>query len=133
MGSFFGLGALCSGIRQRARRKLARLHARIARIRNHFAHTLSSRVVKTHAHVALEDLHVAGMLKNRRLSRSIADAGWSQFATQVAYKTTWYNSQLTLVDRWFPSSKRYHGCGHTVAELSLSQRDVHVPGLPTQL
>ena len=108
--------------RGKARRKLARLHARIARIRNHFVHSLSSRVVKTHAHVALEDLHVSGMLRNRHLSRSISDAAWGRFAAQVAYKADWYNGKVTVVDRYFPSSKRCHGCGHVVSELPLSLR-----------
>jgi putative transposase len=108
--------------RNKARRRLARLHARIARIRTHFVHSLSSRVVKTHAHVALEDLHVSGMLRNRHLSRSISDAAWSQFAAQVAYKAAWYNGRVSVVDRYFPSSKRCHGCGHVVSDLPLSQR-----------
>lgn len=108
--------------RQRAQRRLARLHARVARIRQHFLHDLSSRVVKTHAHVALEDLHVAGMLRNRHLSRSISDAAWSRFAAQVVYKAAWYNSRVVLIDRYFPSSKRCHRCGHTVTELPLAQR-----------
>jgi putative transposase len=108
--------------RARARCRLARWHARIANIRHHFVHELSSRVVKTHAHVALEDLHVAGMLKNRRLSRGIADAAWARFASQVVYKAAWYNSQVTFVERYFPSSKRCHGCGHVVSEMPPSQR-----------
>jgi putative transposase len=113
--------------RGKARRKLARLHARIGRIRNHFVHTLSSRVIKTHAHVALEDLHVSGMLRNRHLSRSISDVAWGRFAAQVAYKAAWHNGRVTVVDRWFPSSKRCHGCGHVVSELPLSQRQFVCP------
>jgi IS605 OrfB family transposase len=77
---------------------------------------------KTHAHVALEDLHVAGMLRNRHLSRSIADAAWSEFSAQVVYKAAWYNCRVVFVDRFFPSSKRCHRCGHTVDALPLSQR-----------
>jgi putative transposase len=64
-------------------------------------HSLSSRVVKTHAHVALEDLHVSGMLRNRSLSRSISDAAWGQFASQVAYKAAWYSGRLSVVDRYW--------------------------------
>jgi putative transposase len=108
--------------RERARRRLARLHTRITNIRQHFLHTLSSHVVKTHAHLALEDLHVAGMLKNHHLSRSIADAAWGRFATQVTYKAAWYNSRVVLTDPYFPSSKRCHGCGHVISELPLSER-----------
>jgi putative transposase len=89
---------------------------------NHFVHTLSSRVVKTHAHLALEDLHLCGMLRNRHLSRSISDAAWGRSAAQVTYKAGWYNSRVTLVDRFLPSSKRCHGCGHVVSDLPLSQR-----------
>ena len=71
---------------------------------------------------ALEDLHVSGMLRNRHLSRSISDAAWGQFAAQVAYKAAWYNGRVSVMDRFFPSSKRCHGCGHVVSELPLSQR-----------
>jgi putative transposase len=113
--------------RSKARRRLARLHAKVARIRSAFVHNLSSRVVKTHAHVALEDLHVAGMLKNRSLARSISDAAWSGFASQVVYKGAWYNCQVTFVDRFYPSSKRCHRCAHTLQELSLSQRVFECP------
>jgi len=113
--------------RAKARRRLARLHAKVARIRSAFVHTLSSRVVKTHAHVALEDLHVAGMLKNRSLARSISDAAWSGFASQVVYKGAWRNCQVTLVDRFYPSSKKCHRCGYTLQELPLSQRVFECP------
>jgi putative transposase len=61
--------------------------------------------------IVVEDLHVAGLLRNRRLARAIADQGWAQFHRQLAYKCQWYGSRLLVAPRWFPSSKLCSDCG----------------------
>ena len=69
-----------------------------------------------------EDLNVAGMTRNRRLARAIADQGFGQARRMLSYKTEWNGGTLMTADRWFPSSKRCSGCGETKAKLALSQR-----------
>lgn len=77
---------------------------------------------KTHGHVALEDLHIAGMLRNRRLARHIADCSWGQFARFVTYKGSWYGCEVAHVPRFEPTTKRCSRCDAVVPPLPLSQR-----------
>jgi len=70
----------------------------------------------------IENLLVAGMMKNRRLARVIADVGFYEFRRQLEYKCQWYGSELLVVSRTFPSSKMCSRCGHRKKELSLSER-----------
>jgi putative transposase len=115
--------------REKTRRRIARLHYRIANLRRDTLHQATSDIVaKTKPDTArpravvLEDLNVNGMLQNHRLARAIADVGMSEFGRQVQYKTTWSGSQVVVADRWFPSSKRCSGCGAIKDKLDLSQR-----------
>jgi len=68
-------------------------------------------------------LHVSGMMKNRKLSRAIADAGMYEFRRQLEYKCQWYGSQLVVASRTYPSSKTCSNCGNRKKELSLSERE----------
>jgi putative transposase len=111
--------------RARAGRRLARHHARIAARRRDHLHQLTTRLAKTHGRIVVEDLNVRGMLANRKLARSLADAGFGEFRRQLAYKCQWYGSQLVVADRWFPSSKTCSRCGTVKPELSLSERSYH--------
>ena len=70
----------------------------------------------------IEDLHVAGMLRNRRLARRIADASWAEIRRQLTYKTERAGARLIVADRWFASSKTCSGCGTAKAKLALSER-----------
>jgi IS605 OrfB family transposase len=72
--------------------------------------------------VVVEDLNVAGMLRNRRLARSIADAGFGEIRRQLAYKTRWNGGRLVVADRWFPSSITCSTCRAVKPKLSLSTR-----------
>jgi putative transposase len=71
----------------------------------------------------IEDLHIAGMIKNERLSRTIADASFSEFFRQMKYKCEWYGKNLVIIDRFAPSSKRCSKCGEINDELTLSDRE----------
>jgi putative transposase len=102
--------------------RLSRAHARVANVRRHFLHQVANRLVKTHDRLALEDLHVAGMLHNRRLAGAIADAGWADLARIIGYKQAWRGGQLVLVDRWYPSTKTCSACHTVMPKLPLSQR-----------
>ncbi|WP_406036923.1 IS200/IS605 family accessory protein TnpB-related protein [Micromonospora sp. NBC_00898] len=77
----------------------------MANLRRDGLHKLTTRLAREHGTVVVEDLNVAGMLRNRRLARRIADAGFAELRRQVAYKTGWNGGRLVVADRWYPSSK----------------------------
>ncbi len=108
--------------RRKSALRLARLHRRIRNVRLDFYHKRSTRLAKTKQVMVVESLHVRGMLRNRRLSRSIADAGWGMFLRMLRYKCQWYGSLLIEASAFFPSSKRCSRCGSVKAKLSLSER-----------
>jgi putative transposase len=101
---------------------LARLHARIARVRHDFTHKLTTRLCRENQAVAIEDLNVKGMLTNARLARAIADVGFYEFRRQLLYKAARYGTRIVLADRWYPSSKLCSSCGARNATLALGER-----------
>jgi putative transposase len=103
--------------------RLARLHRRIRNIRQDFLHKSATTLAKTKSVIVVENLNVRGMMRNHHLARHIGDAAWSEMKRQLAYKTTWYGSSLVQADRWLPSSKTCHDCGHVVDKLPLSARE----------
>ncbi|MFD7842651.1 RNA-guided endonuclease TnpB family protein [Nocardia sp. NPDC059764] len=108
--------------RARAAARLGRHHHRIANTRRHFLHGVVNELVKTHDRLVVEDLHVAGMLRNRRLSREISDAGWGEFARILDYKLSWRGGEVITADRWFASSKTCSACGGLNTTLTLADR-----------
>jgi len=116
-----------SANRKKAKLKVARLHAKIADTRKDFLHKLSTRLINENQVIAIETLAVSNMQKNHCLSKSISDAGWSEFVRQLEYKSLWYGRKLVGIDRWYPSSKRCSGCGHTVAKMPLNVREWTCP------
>jgi putative transposase len=108
--------------RNRTRRRLARVHARAANLRRDALHKLTTSLATQHGTVVVERLNVAGMVRNRRLARAIADTGMAELRRQLAYKTTWYGSRLVVADRFYPSSKTCSGCGWVKAKLPLAER-----------
>lgn len=98
--------------RDKTKRKIAKLHARIANIRNDATHKLTSYLAKNHSEVVIEDLNVSGMLKNHCLAGAIADSGFGEFRRQLEYKCEWYGSELTVIDRFYPSSQLCSCCGN---------------------
>jgi len=103
-------------------RRLARLHARIARVRADFTNKLTTRLCRENQAVAIEDLHVKGMLANARLARSIADVGFHEIRRQLRYKARRYDTVIVLADRWYPSSKLCSACGQKNGTLTLAER-----------
>ncbi|WP_329405874.1 transposase [Nocardia vinacea] len=118
--------------RRKAAARLARHHHRIRNVRAHFLHQVSNRLVKTHDRLVIEDLNIAGMLRNRRLARAIGDAGWGEFARQIRYKQDWRGGEVATVERWFPSSRLCSRCGVRNAGLTLADR-VFTCGCGTRL
>jgi putative transposase len=115
--------------RLKAKRQLARQHARIANIRNDALHKATSLLVaKTKpqdqrpAVIVLEHLHVKGMLKNHRLAQSLADASFYEFRRQLTYKALQAGCAVVLADRFYPSTLLCSGCGHKKEEMPLSER-----------
>lgn len=109
--------------RDKARRKVARIHARIADRRRDHLHKLSTRLVRENQVIAIEDLSVRNMVKNHSLARSISDASWSSFRTMLEYKAEWYGRDVVAIDRFYPSSKTCSECGRIVESLPLNIRD----------
>ena len=110
-----------SSNRAKAKIKLAKLHQRISNIRVDALHKLTTKLTTEFDTIAIEDLNVAGMLRNRCLARSIADAGFAEFRRQLTYKAEMTGARLVVVDRFFPSSKTCHSCG-TIHMMKLSNR-----------
>ena len=91
-------------------------------MRNDNHHKATATIAKCAGRVVVESLNVAGMLRNRRLARSIADAGMSGFLTKLAYKCAWYGAELVKAERWFASSRLCAQCGWPNGELGLADR-----------
>ncbi len=116
-----------SANRKKAKTRLAKLHARIANIRSDALHKLTTNLTRRFHTIGIEDLNVRGMVKNRRLARSIADMGFFEFRRQLEYKAARRGGQVVVADRWYPSSKTCSGCGHKLEKLPLSVREWTCP------
>ena len=114
---------------QKQKLKVAKVYEKITNTRKDFLHKLSFNLIKNHDVIAIEDLNVKGMVKNRKLAKAISDSSWSAFTTMLAYKAEWYGKELVKIDRWFPSSKTCSNCDHllTKAQLPLSVRTWDCP------
>lgn len=113
--------------REKARLAVAKIQASIADARKDFLHKLTTQLVRENQTIAVEDLAVRNMVKNRSLARSISDAGWGELVRQLEYKCQWYGRELVKFDRWFPSSKRCGNCGFVIDKLPLNIREWECP------
>jgi len=113
--------------RNKARRKVARVHAEIRDARQDFLHKLTTRLVRENQTIVAESLAVKNMVKNRKLSQAISDAGWSELTRQLDYKARWYGRAFVQLERWFPGSKTCSKCGHKVDSLPLKIREWDCP------
>jgi putative transposase len=118
-----------SANRNKAKRKLAKLRARIANIRKDTLHQLTTDVTRRFALIGIEDLNVSGMVKNRHLSRAISDMGFFEFRRQLEYKAEMHGALVVVADRFFASSKTCSNptCGHKLEKLPLSVREWTCP------
>jgi putative transposase len=110
--------------RAKAARGLGRVHRAVANQRRNTRHQLTTRLAKTQSGIGIgiEDLNVAGMLKNHHLAQAIGDGGFAEFRRQLPYKAAWYGSRMVGASRWEPSSKRCSPCGWVDANRTLADR-----------
>ncbi|MFD0580023.1 IS607 family element RNA-guided endonuclease TnpB [Dactylosporangium darangshiense] len=106
----------------RAKAELGRAHGRVANLRRDGLHKLTTRLAVEHATIVVEDLNVAGMVRNRKLAKAISDCGFGTIRTMLGYKMLWNGGLLVVADRWFPSSRTCSGCGAVKAKLPLRVR-----------
>jgi putative transposase len=107
---------------RRTQARIAKLHTAVANARRDGLHKLTTRLVREHGTMVIEDLNVAGMLRNRRLARRIAGVGMAELRRRLTYKTGWASARLHVADRWFPSSTTCSACGVVKIKLRLSDR-----------
>jgi putative transposase len=113
--------------REKARIKVAREHARIADQRRDGLHKLTTCLIRENQTVCVESLAVKHLIRNPTLSKAISDVGWGELVRQLEYKASWYGRTLVQIDRWYPSSKRCHACGHVLDSLPLDVRQWTCP------
>ncbi len=121
-----------SANRAKAARKVARAHARVADARRDFLHKASTNLIRKFDVMAIEDLAVSNMVRNRKLARAISCSGWAEFRRQLEYKAQQRGRVIVVAGRWYPSSKTCSACGFLLSELSLGTREWTCPGCGTR-
>jgi putative transposase len=116
-----------SANRDKTRHKVAIAHNRVARARRDYHHKQALALVRDNQAIYVEDLNIAGMVRNRRLARAISDAGWGQFMRIIAEKADHYGRTIHPVSRWLASSKTCSACGHVLDDLPLQIRQWSCP------
>ena len=112
---------------QKQKLKVAKIYEKTINTRKDFLHKVSFNLVKNHDLIAVENLNVKGMVKNKNLAKPISDSSWSAFIAMLTYKAEWYDKEVVKIDRWFPSSKTCSHCQHKLATLPLSVRQWRCP------
>ena len=107
---------------EKQRLKVARIHEKIANSRLDNLHKVSMKLVQEYDLIAIEDLHVKGMVRNKKLAKHISDVSWGTFITLLKYKCDWYGKDLVTIGRYYPSSKTCNKCKEINKNLKLSDR-----------
>ncbi|MGZ5060147.1 MAG: RNA-guided endonuclease InsQ/TnpB family protein, partial [Methylobacter sp.] len=118
--------------RYKVKLKVARIHAKISDCRTDNLHKLSRKLINENQVVCAENLAVKNMIKNPKLAKHIADASWGEFTRQLEYKAIWAGRVYVEIDRFFPSSKRCHGCGFVSESMPLDVRSWSCPECGTE-
>jgi len=116
-----------SNNRQKAKLRVQKLHTKINNQRKDYLHKISNEITNQYDIICLETLNVKGMVKNRRLAKSIADVAWSEFMRQLEYKSSWRGKTVLKIDQWFPSSQICSYCGVSTGKKPLSIRKFDCP------
>lgn len=105
-------------------KKIKKMQQKLNGTRDNFIHQTTSEIVRREpSYITIEDLNIKGMMQNKHLSKAIQQQGFYEFRRQIQYKGLWNNSEIRIVDRWYPSSKTCHDCGYINKELSLKDRE----------
>ena len=108
---------------QKKKRKVAKIYNKIKNRRLDNLHKVSTKLVKSHDYIVMETLKVHNLIKNRKLSKSIADVGWSMFVNMIKYKCERYGKECVQIDQWFPSSQICSHCDYKDGKKALSIRE----------
>ena len=108
--------------RNKLKKRLAKQYEKITNKRDTFLHELTSKIVNENQVIVLEDLNVKGMMKNRKLSKAVGELCLGRFREFLKYKCEWYDRELIVINRFYPSSKLCSCCGHKKEDLKLSDR-----------
>jgi putative transposase len=114
--------------REKARRRLARLHYRIARIRDDLLHKATTQIAEQYGFVGIESLHVKGLMRNRALAQALGDAAFGTFERFLSEKVETRGGKVQKVGRFYPSSKTCSCCGYVKTDLTLAERSFVCPG-----
>ncbi len=109
--------------REKAKLRVAKLHAKITDIRTDFLHQLSTKLIREYDTIVLEDLNVSGMVKNRKLAKAISDLGWRMFRTLLETKCQKYGREFRVINRWEPTSQKCSHCGFRGGKKELNVRE----------
>lgn len=112
-----------SNNRNKVKLKVQKLHTKITNQRKDNLHKISNEITNQYDIICLETLNVKGMVKNKRLSKSIADVAWSEFIRQLEYKASWRGKTVIKINQWFPSSQICSSCGATTGKKALNIRE----------
>ena len=113
-------------------KKVQKLHTKIYNSRKDYLHKISSEITNQYDIICLESLNVKGMVKNKRLSKSISDVAWSEFMRQLEYKATWKGKTIIKISKWFPSSQICSNCGSSTGKKPLNIRKFDCPECNTK-
>lgn len=114
---------LGSKSRQKAKKLVAKIHARISNSRQDFLHKLSRKLTNESQVIVVENLNVRGLVRNRKLAKAISDCGWGMFVNFLSYKLEREDKKLIEIDRFFPSSHICPECLTQQPKMDLSVRD----------
>ncbi|WP_242027598.1 RNA-guided endonuclease InsQ/TnpB family protein [Cyanobacterium aponinum] len=107
----------------KARKRVANVHAKVKDTRTDFLHKLSTNIIRDNQTIVLEDLNVSGMIKNHKLSKAISDMGWRTFRTMLEAKSQMYGRKFIVIDRWTPTSQVCSNCGFNGGKKELNVRE----------
>ena len=113
--------------------KLAKIYETIANKRKDYIHKITSKLVDENQVICIEDINTSGLMRNSKLSKSIAEQGWYEFKRQLEYKCNWYGRSLVVIDRFYPSSKLCNNCGWKNTQLKLCDRKWTCPDCGMEL
>lgn len=108
-------------------KKVQKLHTKIYNSRKDYLHKISNEITNQYDIICLESLNIKGMVKNKRLSKSISDVAWSEFMRQLEYKATWKGKTIIKISKWFPSSQICSNCGSNTGKKPLHIRKFVCP------